>query len=206
MLLLSQLSGSCLVSLYFTAYWPQFKGTPRHREPCASPHQPILQGQTWADYGEHLGGPKHWSKLHPLLPDGVPIEKLKQQHWNYWQICHGWLRFNELTGELQVSKGDAQPGGLGVQLWGRGDHIWEYVFLKKDFWTVAWDSRAGFRFRLVVRFNRKQRNEQNDQLVFILISKRSWTPEVFSGYNIISLISPSKWSKSKAKSSNLPFK
>lgn len=66
--------------------------------------------QTWADYGEHLGGPKHWSKLHPLLPDGVPIEKLKQQHWNYWQICHGWLGFNELTGELQVSKGDAQPG------------------------------------------------------------------------------------------------
>ena len=51
-------------------------------------------------------GPKHWGKLRPLLPDGVPVGQLMQQHWHCWRICHGWLRFSGLTGELQVSKGN----------------------------------------------------------------------------------------------------
>ena len=55
---------------------------------------------------DHLGGPKHWGKLRPLLSDGVPVGQLMQQHWHCWRICHGWLRFSELTGELQVSKGN----------------------------------------------------------------------------------------------------
>ena len=57
-----------------------------------------------------LGGPKHWGKLRPLLPDGVPVGQLMQQHWHCWRICHGWLRFSELTGELQVSKGAGREG------------------------------------------------------------------------------------------------
>ena len=59
---------------------------------------------------DHLGGPKHWGKLRPLLPDGVPVGQLMQQHWHCWRICHGWLRFSELTGELQVSKGAGREG------------------------------------------------------------------------------------------------
>ena len=55
---------------------------------------------------DHLGGPKHWGKLRPLLPDGVPVGQLMQQHWRCWRICHGWLRFSKLTEELQVSKGN----------------------------------------------------------------------------------------------------
>ena len=57
-----------------------------------------------------LGGPKHWGKLRPLLPGGVPVGQLRQQHWHCWRICHGWLRFSELTGELQVSKGAGREG------------------------------------------------------------------------------------------------
>ena len=57
-----------------------------------------------------LGGPKHWGKLRPLLPGGVPVGQLMQQHWHCWRICHGWLRFSELTGELQVSKGAGREG------------------------------------------------------------------------------------------------
>ena len=62
------------------------------------------------DYAQHMGGPKHWSALRDHLPDRVPIRSLEQNFWNVWPIQGGFLRFNELTGAVEMSKGARQPG------------------------------------------------------------------------------------------------
>ena len=66
------------------------------------------------DYSQHLGGPKHWAALRDRLPDRVPIRILEEEFWNVWPIASGFLRFNELTGAVEMSKGARQPGCGGT--------------------------------------------------------------------------------------------
>lgn len=68
-----------------------------------------------SNYEDHMGGPKHWKALHPKLPNGVPVNVLQESHWNCWPIRDGFLRFNELTGVLQMSRGKIQPGAHFMQ-------------------------------------------------------------------------------------------
>jgi len=39
----------------------------------------------------------------------------QESYWNCWQIRGGFLRLNELTGLLEMSKGKMQPGEGGCK-------------------------------------------------------------------------------------------
>ncbi|CAL1151262.1 unnamed protein product [Cladocopium goreaui] len=70
-------------------------------------------------YEEHLGAEKHWKALYPTYTgENVIIEDVKDKLWNQTKIPGGYVRLNELTGEIQLAKGIhepmMQPGQPGV--------------------------------------------------------------------------------------------
>lgn len=61
-------------------------------------------------YEEHLGADKHWRALYPAFTgETVIIEQSKEKCWNKTKIIGGYVRLNELTGEIQMAKGNQEP-------------------------------------------------------------------------------------------------
>lgn len=61
-------------------------------------------------YEEHLGAEKHWKALYPTYTgENVIIEDVKDLLWNQTKIPGGYVRLNELTGEIQMAKGIHEP-------------------------------------------------------------------------------------------------
>lgn len=62
-------------------------------------------------YEEHLGADKHWRALYPeYTGEQKIIEQTKEMCWNKTKIIGGYVRLNELTGEIQMAKGNQEPG------------------------------------------------------------------------------------------------
>ncbi|CAJ1346062.1 unnamed protein product [Effrenium voratum] len=70
--------------------------------------------QIGGGYAEHLGGPRHWSRLCDFLGEG-PVESHLEGFWNMQRLRGGWLRLNELDGRLQICKGADFPATAGLK-------------------------------------------------------------------------------------------
>ena len=55
-----------------------------------------------ADFGGHVAGPFHFKDFARLLPDGRPIDQLREELWQQWCFKGGAARFNHADGVVEV--------------------------------------------------------------------------------------------------------
>ncbi|CAE8654112.1 unnamed protein product [Polarella glacialis] len=61
-------------------------------------------------YEEHLGADKHYRAVYEKLNGKGAVEPLRELMWQQWRIRGGWVRINEFDGEIEMSRGDPEPG------------------------------------------------------------------------------------------------